>query len=394
MPTEHGFCRELGLGVKAMLGHLSTTTQKRIVFLVLGILLSESVVLRRIASKQESFLSGSTSAPSHERRLRRVLGYPDLSWGQIYVPTLKQVLRWQQAKRLLILVDESGHSEVFRVLTAAVWYRNRAIPLAWVSWVAQQPLGRSYWEYVEELLAKVQPLLPLGVQIIVIADRAFGHPTFIDLVAARGWDWLVRVQHQTCYRDVQGKCTQLNQILTRPGQRWRGRGRLFKKAGWRESSCVAYWGRSHREPLLLASSLPADWDLIDTYRRRGAIETLFRDWKSSGWNWEASQVRTLAHHERLLIGMAWATLVVLCLGNQVANELLAEKPRPRRTLPWHSKHSLFRLGLDRLDARLYNTVQTPLAWELADFDAPGWQRQLRQRNTQAFVHSPTLPKAA
>ena len=110
------------------------------------------------------------------RRLHRILDDPLVTWSEVYAPTLKRVLRWQRAKRLLLLIDESGHSDVFRVLTAAVWYRNRAIPLGWLSWPAQQPLACSYWEYVEELLAKVAPLLPKDPRIVVIADRADGGP--------------------------------------------------------------------------------------------------------------------------------------------------------------------------------------------------------------------------
>lgn len=394
MPTTHPFWRELTVGVKLMVAHLPAPTQKRVVFLVLGILLAQSVVVRRMASAEQSFCGGSTTEASHERRLRRVLNDPLLTWGHVYRPSVKRVLKWQRARRLRILIDESGHSDRFRVLQAAVWYRNRAVPLAWESWPAQQPLSRSYWAYVKDLLTNVAPLLPAGPQIVVIADRAFGNPAFTDRVAARGWDWLVRVQQQTCFRAAQGRCMQLSQVLTGQGQRWRGRGELFKKAGWREGSCVAYWSRRHKEPLILASSLAAEWGLIALYRCRGAIETLFRDWKSSGWNWEASQVVDLAHHERLLVGMAWATLVVLCLGQQVANDVLAEPARPRRSRPWHSKHSLFRLGLDRLHARLYNTVQTPLEWALADFDAPGWQQQLWERDTTALVLSPPLQEAA
>ena len=44
------------------------------------------------------------------------------------------------------------------------------------------------------------------------------------------------------------------------------------------------------------------------------IEPGFRIDKTSGWQWEASQVTDLDHVERLLVAMAWATLFVLCLG--------------------------------------------------------------------------------
>lgn len=204
MPTAHPFCRELARGVKSILADLPATTRKRVLFLVIGILLARSVVLRRIACEQHSFCGGSTLAASHERRLRRIMNDPLVTWEQVYRPTVKRVVKWQQAKRLMVLIDESGHSEHFRVLMASVWYRNRAVPLAWVSWPAQRPISVSYWDYVEALLAKVALLLPKGPQIVVLADRAFGHPTFTDRVAARGWAWLVRVQQQTCFRDARG----------------------------------------------------------------------------------------------------------------------------------------------------------------------------------------------
>jgi hypothetical protein len=43
----------------------------------------------------------------------------------------------------------------------------------------------------------------------------------------------------------------MNQVLRQRGQRWKGRGWLFKKAGWRPASAVAYWSQRHKEPLLL-----------------------------------------------------------------------------------------------------------------------------------------------
>jgi len=394
MFPQHPLYREVGTIVQPCLSHLPAPTRTRVVFFLFGILLAGTIVLRVIATRQARRGGGSTSAASHERRLRRVLNDPGISWQQVYQPTVKQVLHWQRAKRLLILIDESGHTDRFRVLEVAVWYRGRAIPLAWVSWPAQTKLDRSYWDYTDEVLDMLQTLLPDGVPIVIIGDRAFGNPAFLDRVAQRGWDWLVRIQHQTCFRDAQGGCWAMNQVLQQRGQRWKGRGWLFKKAGWRAASAVASWGQRHKEPLLLASSLPAQWDVIALYRKRSAIEALFRDRKSAGWDWEASQVRDLAHHERVLVGMALATLLVLCLGNQQANDLLAQPARPRRTRPWHAKDSLFRLGLDTLDARLWQTDQTPIVWSLDQFDDPGWQDAYTQRQTDAYVFAQVRQQAA
>jgi len=389
MTTTHPFYRELAQLMRDTLPDLPHTARKRLIGFVLGILLAGTIVLSRIASAQAGFCGGSVTGESHERRLRRIEDDPFLTWQDTYAPAVRRVLNWKRAKRLLILIDETGHTDWVRVLTAAIWYRGRAVPLAWVQWQAQCPLAVSYWVLVDRLLAMVASIVPANVEVVVIGDRAFGNPQFTDRVEAYGWKWLVRLQSQTCFRDRQGRRWQASQVLTQPGGRWKGQGQLFKKSGWRAASLVAFWDHHHREPLLLASNLAPSWELIQLYLCRGAIECLFRDWKSKGWQWESSQVRDLAHSERLLLGLAWATLVVLCLGNQVAQEVLAQPPKPRRTPPRIGKRSLFALGRERLQGRLYNTVQTPARWELEEFEAPTWEQQVYFHHARAYVFAPS-----
>jgi hypothetical protein len=360
--------------------NLPDRSRTRLAYFIASILLAQTIVLRQIASRREAVQPDSPLAASHDRRLRRILKDPRLTWESAYAPAAREVLKIQHAKRLRIIIDETSQTEHFRVLTAALWYRNRAVPLAWVQWPAQRPIERGYWDFCAELLGMVASLLPAGAPVLVLADRAFGHPAFTDQVACYGWDWLVRVQQQTCLNDVQGRCCSLRELLPARGKRWKARGELFKGAGWREASVVAYWSFRHKEPLLIASSLPLSWDLLAEYKRRGAIEALFRDWKSAGWQWEESQVRKLERHERLLLGLAWATLVVLVLGEEVAQEVLAQERKGWRSRVWEGKHSLFRLGLDRVAGRLAGRVEKPIVWELGEVDRDGWQSECRRHH--------------
>lgn len=315
--------------------------------------------------------------------MRRCLNDPWLSWATAYAPAVRHVLRLNHAKRLRVIIDESGHTDAVRVLVASVWYRNRAIPLAWVPWPAQTPQERSYWAKVDDLLALLKQVVPAELPITVLADRAFGHPTFTDRITALGWQYVVRIQGQTRYRDRQGQLQTVRSLVTHTQRRWKGQGELFKDAGWRTVSIVAFWSKQHREPLLLASSLPLGWDVIAEYKRRSAIEALFRDYKSKGWQWEASQVYDVEHHERLLLGLAWATLLVLLLGEEQIQAILAQPGPKVLTRTWEGKHSVFRLGKDRLRARLAGTVQGPIVWQLAAFDAGGWQQECRQHHALA-----------
>jgi len=362
---------------------LPKRTRARLLFFILGILLAGSVVLRRIACTHAYLTPHSTCAASHERRLRRVLTDPLLTWERSYARVVRRLLARHHPRQWLIILDESGHTGQYRVLTAALWYRGRAIPLAWVVWQAQTKQTVSYWTRCTTLLDQVATLLPDGAKVLVVADRAFGCPVFTDPISARGWDWLVRVQGQTRFRDQLGQIGPLRQQVALAGQRWKGQGELFKDAGWREASVVALWGGKHREPLLLASSLPLSWELIALYKKRAAIEALFRDWKSSGWQWEASQVRELAHQQQLVLFLAFATLLTLLLPTQAAEQQRQRKPRQSVRRSWEGRHSLFRLGREAFWQRLWQNTRTPVRWELAGLEGSNWSAESRAYHAPA-----------
>lgn len=359
---------------------LPRATRQRLVLFVVGVLLAGTVVLRRVATTQTHIGVSTAQAASHERRLRRILNDPVLGQAvPMYGRVVRRVLRRLRAgQRVWLIVDESGHSTVVRVLLAALWYRGRAVPLAWVLWPAQQPHDQTYWQDSAALLAQVATSLPPDLRVTVLGDRAFGCPGFTDLVTAQGWAYLVRTQGQTRLRHPDGTEQALQTLLTQAGTRWMGRGQVFKKQGWRTASVVAYWRAPCAEPLLLVSSLPPSGDLVRQYRLRAAIEALFRDWKTSGWQWEASQVRDVAHQAVLVLVLALATLVTLCLGDEAAQPILAQAAQSGRRRPWHARDSLFRLGRDRLWQRLWQDDTTPLTGELAHFEAPNWSTECWQ----------------
>jgi hypothetical protein len=272
-------------------------------------------------------------------------------------------------------------------------------------WAANVPLTEErFWERIKSLLDEVAPLLPRGVEVVWLADRAFGTPAFTDLVTGHGWHYIVRVQDQTrCQPGVpalwEGQTGHaappvqaVRSLVQAPGERCKRHGRLFKKRGWRSASVVVAWGRRHQSPLCLASDLKPSWELLAWYRRRFPIEATFRDYKTYGWHWEQGQVRDLEHIKRLLVGMALATWVVLCAGTQAAAEFLAQRARGRRrSVPWEGKRSLFTLGLQRLQEQLSGSCARALNWQLSDWGAPHWQAQITGHHVRAYVLGAARP---
>ncbi|MBE0490544.1 MAG: transposase [Halomonas sp.] len=366
------------------------STLDRLTLLVTGMIKGKSASPAAIAKAVHTLGLSGAKPESIERRVRRIENDDQVTAALCFHPFAKERLLWGRPSELLLIMDPTTEEDDVVMLSAAIWYRGRALPLAWAVWPANTPLeGDGFWTRVEALLALVAELLPLRVKVTWLADRAFGTPAFTDLLTQRGWHYAVRVQGQTRYRDRRGVERPVKDLVRVPGQRSKLRGRVFKKRGWREASVIVYWGRSFDDPLCLVSDLPPRWYLLRWYRRRYGIEATFRDYKSYGWRWEQGQVRDIAHIERLLVGMALATWIALFAGTQVAAEYLANVPAGgRRTRPWAAKRSLFHLGLEKLHQALQADYPVPLHQELTDWDAPNWSRQLFTRCVRNLVFAP------
>ena len=259
------------------------------------------------------------------------------------------------------------------------------------------------WRRIDAVLAQVAQVLPAGLAVIRTADRAFDIAPCVDRITARGWHWVIRLKANgaTRFKDHHGREWGLKPLIHRyvaaPGQRWKTRGWIFKDAGWREVSLVAVWATGAKERLVMITDLPPRWDVLRHYDRRFWIEPGFRTDKSAGWQWEASQVTDLAHVERLLVAMAWATLVVLCLGLDEARTSLAQiaasashhsrRPPPK---PDHARASLFTLGLRLARRWLARGTPPPVRWLLTHLASPAWNTRYYHAQSYRYLFSQTV----
>jgi hypothetical protein len=368
---------------------------RRLAVLITGVIAAESGVLARIAAAV--FTLGLTRArePEHvERGLRRTLSDRRLLPAACYQPALADLLDWpgllQGSRRVVLAVDESSHTDAYHLLRVSLPYWGGAVALAWAVWeqnVAQPP--GHYWEQVDQVLAQVAALLPPGLEVVVLADRAYDIAPFIDRLRARGWHWVIRAKADSAlrFRDPRGREHALRalarQRLGGPGSRWRTRGQVFKKAGWREMSVVGIWAPGTAERLVVLTDLRPRWAVLRLYDRRFWIEPGFRADKSHGWQWERSRVQGVAHQARLLLALAWASLLMLAVGVTEAQARLARlarrRPRGRRPgQPRPARDSIFTLGLRAVGPWLYGVARRALPWPLPELEAPSWSDRWHQ----------------
>jgi hypothetical protein len=384
---------------------------RRLALLATGLIAARSVVVAQLAAELFALAVTRARDPAHvARRLRRALNDAYLTPEACYEPALRAALDWDAAapagaaEAVVLAVDDSAKGDRIHLFRLGLQYWGTSLPLAWAVWEQNTALpAGGYWLAVDTVADRVAALLPAGRPGVVLADRAFDVAAFVDRIAARGWHWVVRAKANgdLRFRDRQGREHALRALVRQrvraPGQRWKARGWAFKAAGWRAVSVLALWRPGEDEPLVVLTDLPARWPVLRLYARRFWIEPSFRNDKTRGWQWEASQVHGAAHHERLLLAMAWATLLVLCLGLAVAQDRLAaqEARRARRAAagrrppaPEHARESLFTLGLRAARRWLYVTLDPPkhpFPRRLGHVTAACWNAQWRAAQARACV---------
>ncbi len=142
------------------------------------------------------------------------------------------------------------------------------------------------------------------------------------------------------------------------------------------------------------------WKLLRLYDVRFWVEPSFRSDKKLGWHWEDSQVRKLEHHHRLILGMAWATLVTLCIGLQEAKARLAKLSERRVRIrdgkpvigkPREADQSLFTMGLRRARDWLYHTTDRAIEWLLSDLDSVSWRQLWYNQQSRRLLSQTVRP---
>lgn len=288
-------------------------------------------------------LPGNARVKHQIKAVDRLLGNRHLSRERdgIYRALAQTLLRGKT--RPIIVIDwsdvQTGRKWV--MLKAALPAEGRAISL----YERVFPISRYNSPGANrEFLASLRAILPESCCPIIVTDAAFRSPWF-RAVEAYGWDWVGRVRSNAkYYREQTGRWCATRSLYatatTRPryvGHSPLGRhrgchanlylvrehkarlGRPRRRPGPVRANEPSY-RRSHREPWLLATSLPhghgSERLVTKLYAKRMQIEETFRDLKCHRWGFGLCYSRcndTRRLQAMLLLG-ALATLVSWLVG--------------------------------------------------------------------------------
>lgn len=222
---------------------------------------------------------------------------------------------------IVVLVDWTDLSP-FMQLVFALPRSGRSLPFLCRT-IAKKAGSGSMVEAEEAALAALERICPPGRQLVLVADRGFGHTRWLESVKNRGWSYVQRLSGRL-YVEKYDYFGQLKDLGVRRGSPSRDHGlvqlTLEKPL---TSRVVTTFARKAKEPWYLATNLDViPQEVTRLYRLRMAIEETFRDWKNRNWGLGLDVVRLSepARHDRLFVVLALA-YTFLCAFGAAAEQL-------------------------------------------------------------------------
>jgi hypothetical protein len=286
---------------------------------------------------------------SLEQRLQRLLQNEHVSVPRCYAPLGRQLFAEWSGVEVCLILDHTDIKDEVSLLLLGVAYHKRLLPLAW----RVVRFGATGADDQLPLLEQVQPWLPADLRVVFYADSEFRRLDLQRWCQRHAWHWQVGLHNDMLCQTAAGAQQPLQALALQPGQRRYLQNVRLGQQGFGPVNLMADWPANQRGPHYWALDLPAGPQAWRRGRKRYWIEPTFRDWKSSGSDLEASQIRDPGSLEHLLLGMALPTVWLIHIG-----EWLVRSGRRPAFARRAGDYSLFRLSRDYL-ARTH-TVPGPI----------------------------------
>ena len=277
------------------------------------------------------------------QRIRRLLKNDRIKPSESYAPLVRHLLSEWTGSELSLVMDRTDIVDRWSILTIGVAYQKRLLPLAW----DVLPFGGTSAARQIALIERIRPYLPRRHQIRIhfYGDSEFRAVPLQRHVGHYGWHWQVGLKSDVQYRPAEGGWRALKTIALKPGERrYLQNVLLTQKHAFGPVNLIAEWSENQPHPRYWSLDLPATKQAWRRGRKRYWTEPLYRDWKSYGFDLEATKIDDPDRLDTLLLTMSLATLWCIHIGDWLTNH----GRRHWLEATHKNDYSLFRLGRDHI----------------------------------------------
>jgi hypothetical protein len=308
-----------------------------LVWMLIGLLEEGRVNVTHWISRVET---KAQYAQSTQRRFGRWLHNSRLNVARLYGPLIRAALSdWQEAC-LYLSLDTSSLWDVFCLIRVSVVYRGRAVPVGWR--VIRHKSCSVKLAVYRDMLKRVAGVLPVGVKVVLLADRGFVDVDLMRYVRQElGWHYRIRVKGNFWFWQAGLGWRQIKDYHLSAGEaRLFQQVRIYTTKTLSDVHLALAKVAGTPENWFILSSEPTTLQTFAEYGKRFDIEENFLDDKSNGFELERSMLRDAIALSRLCFVVAVATLFLTLQGTAVVAAGLRRQVDPH----WQRGSSYLKIG--------------------------------------------------
>lgn len=293
--------------------HILIEHRITLAMLVTGLLRGRSGRLPQIAQK----VLYRHKKPSLVSRFQR---FVKSSWVDVkayYAPFAQEILQAVEPGPILLMIDSTKMGGRCICLMVSVYYKKRAIPLAWLCFKGKK--GHSSQTTQIELLKQVKTLLPDDTPVVLVGDGEFDGADLLNwLKKESDWEFVCRTNPTTLvyYQDKWLSLTEaLAELGIAPGETaFLSQVSFIRSNPVEKVNIFIAWHQKEQEHIFFVTNCATETETKHWYDKRFSIETLFADFKSRGLYLHLTRIRTPDRLARLILAAAFAYYLVILLG--------------------------------------------------------------------------------
>jgi hypothetical protein len=310
--------------------------QMTLAMLITGLLRGRSGQLRKIANavqypgKKESLID----------RFRRFVRNPHVEVAVEYTPFAHRIITAIGPGPVVLMIDSTKMGGRCLCLMVSVYYKDRALPLAWVTYKGRK--GHSAQTVQLDLFKRVKALLPAEMPVVVLGDGEFDGSEVIDWFRQNhAWRYVCRTD-KTNRIFYEEEWQRLDELPLTPGEEtFLTEVRFTQSHNIGPVNILAVWHQEREEHWFFVTNCPTAAEAKDFYTLRFTIETLFSDLKSRGFNLDDTRLWEPDRLNRLMLAATIAYFLMVTLGVEaIVSGMIRQLVRTDAFY-----HSLFQLGL-------------------------------------------------
>ena len=270
---------------------------------------------------------------SRRRHIQRFLVLQSFSVCLIWFPIIKKIIfqLFSSKNPLVIVLDRTQWSDINIFMITVIW-NHRGIPIFW------DILDKKGASNLGEQKALIRPIIKLlkKYHLIIIGDREFHSIKLCNWLTEenkgkkRKIDFIFRQKENTYYQENEQEYQQLSKIKLSKGiKQIKLNVKVTKYRGFSQQNLVIYQRKKKKnknkkiDKWLLLTSLENTEQVVSIYSKRMGIETMFKDYKSGGYNLEGSKAKKQRLCSLLLL------IAISYTGNILTGKKLTRKKQER-----------------------------------------------------------------